>query len=294
MVSIPVNNLYGPKEASVDVTFYSVIPNDTKVPIGRPIWNIQIYILDKATKVRPIGQDGEIFIGGVGLARGYLNHPELTSEKFVENPFRSGERMYRTGDLGRWLEDGNIEFLGRIDDQVKIRGYRIELKEIKNLLLEHKNIKECIVVPFGENEDEYLCAYLITFAGMDPEEFSNYLSNKVPDYMIPKHYIALHKFPLTTTGKININALPSPERKNKVVISEIGNEIEERLIKIWSDLLKLVQGDISLEDNFFELGGHSLKIIKLRYLIRLEFEVNITLEEIFDGPTIKEIAKKIS
>src|SRR5450432_4251083 len=292
--NIRLINSFGVTECCVDSTcFEGPLKDKILVPIGRPIDNTSCYILNFIYPT-PVSVIGEIYIGGLQVGRGYLNHPELTSEKFVENPFRSGERMYRTGDLGRWLEDGNIEFLGRIDDQVKIRGYRIEHQEIKNLLLEHKNIKECIVVPFGENEDEYLCAYLITFAGMDPEEFSNYLSNKVPDYMIPKHYIALHKFPLTTTGKININALPSPERKNKVVISEIGNEIEERLIKIWSDLLKLVQGDISLEDNFFELGGHSLKIIKLRYLIRLEFEVNITLEEIFDGPTIKEIAKKIS
>ncbi|EPS56420.1 amino acid adenylation domain-containing protein, partial [Clostridium botulinum Af84] len=182
---ISIINNYGPTEATVLTTSYNVKSKVNNIPIGKPMYNQRVYILNNK-KVAPIGVSGELCISGDGLARGYLNNPELTSEKFVDNPFEPGERMYRTGDLARWLPDGNIEFLGRIDNQVKIRGFRIELEEIENRLLEYEGVKEAVVVAKEDKErSKYLCAYIVSNNKIDRNELKNYLLKDLPEYMIP-------------------------------------------------------------------------------------------------------------
>ncbi|MFC0516343.1 amino acid adenylation domain-containing protein, partial [Mucilaginibacter angelicae] len=209
--NIPVHNLYGPTEACVDVTYYPVSAQDTNIPIGKPIWNTEIYILDAGLKLQPVGVSGEICIGGAGVARGYLNREALSAEKFIASPFRAGERLYRTGDLGRWLADGNIEYHGRLDDQVKVRGYRIELGEIESALNGHSDVSSSVVqaLDLGSGERE-LVAYVVSGTLLNVPELRQYLQERLPGYMVPGHYVQLEALPLTANGKVDKKRLPSP------------------------------------------------------------------------------------
>ncbi len=291
-------NTYGPTECT-DIATYYTIPNDkiesiTVIPIGNPIDNVKLYIVDKNNNLLALGQPGELCIGGIGVGRGYINKPELTAEKFIDNPFELGERMYRTGDLTRWLPDGNIEFLGRIDHQVKIRGYRIELGEIENRLLSHLEIKEAVVITRDDNGgNKYLCAFIVGERDFTVSELREYLSKDLPDYMIPSYFIKLDRLPLTPNGKIDRKALPEPDGRISVgpTYEAPTNETEERLVEIWKVVLGIES--VGINDNFLDLGGHSLKAMSLITKTHKEFNVEIPLKKIFQFPTIKGLSKYI-
>ncbi|MCK5055222.1 MAG: amino acid adenylation domain-containing protein, partial [Candidatus Aminicenantes bacterium] len=334
-----VYNMYGPTEATIMAAvleidkekdgFYKKLSG---IPIGPPIANTDFFILDKDMNPVPLFAVGELYIGGDGLSMGYLNKPELTNEKFIDNPYQEfpthhSDLLYKTGDLACWLPDGTVEFLGRIDQQVKIRGFRIEPGEIENQLLQHEAVKEAFVmVRQHDNDDNYLCAYIVaknsnSVEGLvfpreevSPEsnlgaqravpaknapgavELQQYLSQSLPDYMIPTYFVDLEKMPLNPNGKIDIKSLPEPETadKGREFIAP-RDEAEEKLVKIWCDVLGLVRAkeisrQVGIDDNFFESGGHSLKAARLSALIHKEFDVEIPLSTIFKNPTIRKIS----
>ncbi|MEW6736493.1 MAG: amino acid adenylation domain-containing protein, partial [Acidobacteriota bacterium] len=292
-------NLYGPTETTIWATMARCEVVKGKPSIGRPIANTQVYILDKELQPAPIGVAGELCIGGVGLARGYLNRADLTADKFIPNPFSSetGTRLYRTGDLARYLPDGNIEYLGRIDQQVKLRGYRIELAEIETVLKQHSLVKDAIVIAREDEPGEKrLVAYLVaeTGASVTATECQAHLRERLPEYMIPSHCVMLERMPLTTSGKVDRKALPMPAR----VRSELGQEyvaarngIEEILVGIYAEVLKLER--VGIHDNFFELGGHSLLATQLMSRVRDTFRIEIALRNLFEYPTVAGLAKKL-
>ncbi|MGB7606717.1 MAG: amino acid adenylation domain-containing protein, partial [Lutisporaceae bacterium] len=297
--NIKIMNHYGPTETTVG-TAANIIETDwldefKALPvIGKPISNSKIYIIDRYSKLNPLGVAGELCISGVGLARGYLNRPELTAEKFVDNPFEPGTRMYRTGDLVRWLPDGNIEFLGRIDHQVKIRGYRIELGEIENKLLSYETVKETVIIARDDNSgSKYLCAYVVGAKELTISELREHLSKDLPNYMIPSYFIQLDKMPLTPNGKVDRKALPEPNGSisSGSEYEAPRNSTEEKLVTIWREVLGIEK--IGINDNFFELGGHSLKATSLVAKIHKVLNTEIPLKEIFKAPTIKEISEYI-
>ncbi|MCP5047790.1 MAG: amino acid adenylation domain-containing protein, partial [bacterium] len=265
---ISLNNIYGPTEATVYASRYSLSgwAGGGSVPIGKPMQNIALYILDKHGHVQPIHVPGELCVGGTGVARGYLNRPELTGEKFELSP-----SLYHTGDLARWLEDGNIEFLGRIDHQVKVRGFRVEPGEIESHLLRHDYIKEAVVIPRKEHSGEnFLCVYYvpveakgISDPNLDPASLKEYLSGILPHYMVPSFFVPIAQMPLTPTGKIHRGALPEPVIEPGENYTAPANETEEKLVAIWSGVLGIAADKISINDHFFRLGGHSLKAVRL-------------------------------
>ncbi|MFS1513888.1 amino acid adenylation domain-containing protein [Chengkuizengella sp. SCS-71B] len=290
-------NLYGPTEATVDVSYFSCTPleNRNVIPIGKPIDNTQLWIVNKHHQLQPIGIAGELCISGDGLARGYINKEEQTKEKFVPNPFKFGQRMYKTGDLARWLPDGNIEYLGRLDHQVKIRGYRIELGEIEACLLEHQDIDEAVVLVKEDLQgDSFLVAYIVSQDSFDVAQIRAFLKRSLPDYMIPARFAALEEMPLTSNGKINRIELQSRDKIVEVYSDNYvapTNEIEEKLVGLWQEVLNINR--IGVEDDFFELGGHSFKATMLATQIHEQFNVEIPLSEIFSSPKIRDIAKYI-
>ncbi|ACK73338.1 amino acid adenylation domain protein [Gloeothece citriformis PCC 7424] len=292
-----LHNLYGPTEAAIDVSFYQC-QRDTKlnsVPIGRPVANTQLYILDEDLQPVPVGVAGEIHIGGIQVARGYLNRPDLTKEKFICDPFNpnNSQRLYKTGDLGRYLSDGNIEYIRRLDHQVKIRGFRIELGEIENTLSQHPAIQETLVIShLSQTGDQQLIAYLVATEKILPSQLRSFLADKLPDYMIPSAFVTLEKFPLTPNGKVNRRALPQPDLTNFTDTHDFvapRDKIEEKLTQIWSQLLNLYP--IGVKDNFFELGGHSLLALNLMSKIQQEFQKNLPLVSLFTSPTIEQLAQ---
>ncbi|NOQ25904.1 MAG: amino acid adenylation domain-containing protein [Bacteroidales bacterium] len=286
-------NNYGPTENTVVTTRFEVQKLENNIPIGKPIENSQVYILDIYNQLQPIGVSGELCVSGEGLAIAYLNNPELTEEKFIEHPFKEGERLYRTGDLARWLPDGNIEFLGRIDHQVKIRGFRIELGEIESTLLKHENIKESVVLAIEKNNEKCLCAYIVCKEELNHEELRSYISAQLPDYMIPSYFVELESLPLNVNGKVNRKVLPSPEIKAGDDYVAPSNETEEKLVKIWSDVLNIDKKDISVNTKFFSIGGHSLKATVLTSKIHKEIGVEFPLRDVFLHSTIKSQASHI-
>jgi amino acid adenylation domain-containing protein len=294
-IQAPIHNLYGPTEASVDVTYYATSPEDNIIPIGRPIWNTQMYITGKAGELMPVGAVGEISIGGAGLARGYLNKPGLTKEKFVANPFHTGAQLYKTGDLGRWLEDGNIEYIGRKDDQVKIRGFRIELGEIENTLQTHPSIDATVVITRTDRQGEKeLAAYIVSKEVLNAAELRSWLKALLPVYMVPAHFVQLDSLPLTPNGKTDRKRLPEPEGFELGSGAEYvapANDIEEKLVFLWQDVLG--REKIGIKDNFFDLGGHSLKALLVASHIQKEFAVNLGVKDVFMNPTIESMSNII-
>ncbi|MBC8060421.1 MAG: amino acid adenylation domain-containing protein [Clostridiaceae bacterium] len=280
---------YGPTECTVVSSYFIVDKQSRNIPIGKPIYNTRIYILDEDKQILPPGKAGELYIAGAGLARGYLNRPELTREKFIADPFNFGERMYRTGDIGRWSLGGNLEFLGRIDNQVKIRGYRIELGEIESRILEHRDMVECVVTVHtdgcGENA---LYAYIVVKKSTPISEIKGYLAKEIPPYMIPTHFYVLEAMPLTSNGKIDKKALPLPidTLYNVKEFSEPSNDYEKRLAEIWGEVLCV--SNIGTNDDFFDIGGHSLKVLKVANQINKEFNVELSAAELFKARTIQE------
>ncbi|MCM3738302.1 amino acid adenylation domain-containing protein [Bacillus cytotoxicus] len=290
---IKVINGYGPTENTTFSTCYEINDTTNVLPIGKPIANSTAYILDKNNKLVPIGVPGELYVGGDGVAKGYLNNEELTKGKFVKNPYKHGEKMYRTGDLTRWLPDGNIEFLGRIDNQVKIRGFRIELDGIENRLLEIEGIEEVVVLDKGEAENKYLCAYYVTEKEYSVGELRENLKKYLPDYMIPSYFIKLKEIPLTSNGKVDRRSLPEPEGEINTgsEYEAPRNELENQLVIIWKNVLRL--SNIGINDDFFDLGGHSLIATKLVGRIHKELNVQVPLKEIFNLRNIKKLSEYI-
>ncbi|MFK8102506.1 MAG: amino acid adenylation domain-containing protein [Saprospiraceae bacterium] len=293
---IRVINEYGPTEATIGCTTHEVQVEDAQILIGGPIANTQIYILDQGQALVPIGVKGEICIGGDGLARAYLDRPELTAEKFIPNPFSTNEwdRLYRTGDLGRWLPDGNIAYLRRMDDQVKVRGYRIELKEIEIRLQESSLVQSCTVITRKDTTgDQFLVAYIVPHETFDREGIRNDLKAVLPQYMLPSLLIELEELPLTANGKIDKKALPEPSfsaAQSGIYVAP-RNSLEREIATIWGDLLGIEK--VGVEDNFFELGGHSLMAIKLLSKMVKRLSINITVVDIFTKPTIASLAEFI-
>jgi amino acid adenylation domain-containing protein len=297
-------NLYGLSE-SWDVAYASYLPTPERekteqvesaerAVIGRPLVNTALYILDAALQPVPIGVTGELYVAGVGLARGYLNNPMLTAEKFIPNPYHKegGGRLYKTGDLARYLADGNIEYLGRVDNQVKIRGFRIELGEIEATLGAVEGIRESVVIAIGDDDgDKRLVAYVIWQQGaqMESAQLRKRLQQTLPDYMIPAHFVTLERLPLTPNGKLNRFALPVPEGKRSEERYEAPtNELEQALADIWAEVLKLDK--VGIHDNFFVLGGHSLSAMQVLYRIKAIFYVELAPRLLFDEPTIATTA----
>ncbi|MBD2682799.1 amino acid adenylation domain-containing protein [Nostoc paludosum FACHB-159] len=294
-------NSYGVSEATIDSSYFESTKVNLfatrAVPIGRPFANTKIYILDRYLQPVPIGVPGELYIGGAGLSRGYFNLPELTEQKFIPNPFSKDPkaRLYKTGDFACYLPDGNIEFLGRLDNQVKIRGFRIELEEIEAVLNQHPEIFQALVVDQPEQSgNKQLVAYIVANQELvpNPRELRSFLKDKLPDHMIPSVFVALEVLPLTPNGKVDRHALPMPDMSVRTLDIEFvppRNSIEENMANLWRNVLGVEQ--IGVEDNFFELGGHSLLATQLVSRFRQTFSVELTLRDLFEYPTIAELAE---
>ena len=292
-------NMYGITETTVHVTYQELNEKQLKEEssvIGKPIPTLSAYILNKRMQLVPPGVAGELYIGGAGLARGYLNQPELTKERFIKDPFAKEEdaRLYRTGDLGRMLPVGNIEYLGRIDEQVKIRGYRIELGEIESVLQEVKSVKQSVVLAHTTKEgSKRLVGYVVPEGEFDKEAAMNYLRSKLPEYMVPAIWMELDKLPITSNGKTDRKALPDPEASELLSNEYVAprTETEEKLAAIWRELLGVEK--VGVYDNFFELGGHSLMVTRVVSGIRKEFSLNIPIKTLFEFISIADIANYI-
>ncbi len=286
-----LHNLYGPTEASIDVTCWECAETDTQrssVPIGKPIQNIQLYIVDPQLHLVSPGVEGELLIGGVGLARGYLNRPALTAEKFIVSPFLDDpkSRVYRTGDLCRYMQDGNIEFIGRIDHQVKIRGFRIELGEIESTLLRHPAVKEAVVLSkdltAGGNS---LIAYIVCAEGLMVSDLGEYLASTLPDYMIPPAFVPLPELPLAPNGKVDRKSLLSLELRSVNNPSKKMVDMSFLQREIWQIWQKILGSDgFNVDDDLFEVGGDSITAIQIFTAVNDEFGVNIYVEELFSSP----------
>jgi acyl-coenzyme A synthetase/AMP-(fatty) acid ligase/acyl carrier protein len=292
-------NVYGPTETTIWSTTYRLSGREEgAIPIGRPIANTTIYVLDSYQNPVPVNVTGEIYIGGDGLARGYLNRPELTAERFVVNPLvqNQSSRLYRTGDLGRFRSNGEIEYLGRVDSQVKLRGFRVELGEIESVLASHASLKEAVVIATGEGEQRKLSAYVVLADGKAvPEvgELRRYLRTKLPEQMVPAGYWRVERLLLLPSGKVNRGLLPASAIALREVAELVDprNETETKLADIWKELLKIEQ--VGIEQNFFELGGHSLLAMQMTARIRRIFEVELPVRSVFEAPTIAALGVEL-
>jgi amino acid adenylation domain-containing protein len=296
-------NMYGITETTVHVTYRPITRSDIEAvqgsPIGRPIPDLQIYVLDTHLNPVPIQVPGEIYVGGAGLARGYLNRPELTAERFIPNPFSNEPeaRLYKTGDLARYLPDGNIEFLGRIDEQVKIRGFRIELGEIEAVLGQHPKVQDSVVIAQPDHlSGKRLVAYVVPYQAQvpTPSELRRFLKQKLPDYMVPAAFVELESMPLTPNGKVDRRALPAPDQERpELEEGFVAPRIptEEILAVIWAEVLRVKQ--VGIHDNFFELGGHSLLATQVISRLRQAFGIELRLQTLFEAPTLGELSERL-
>jgi amino acid adenylation domain-containing protein len=296
--TLELHNLYGPTEASVDVSSFECERGERyeSVPIGRPIANTQLYVLEGSLEVAAVGVVGELYIGGKGLARGYLGRAGLSAERFIANPYGGpGSRLYRTGDLARYRSDGNLEYLGRADHQVKIRGFRIELGEIEAALRQHEQVREAVVVArTAGSMEQSLVAYLVGSEQLSPRELREHLKRSLPEYMVPGHFVLLEQLPLTSNGKVDRRRLPvpdvlRPDMDNPYVAPVTG--LEREMAAIWRDILRVER--IGVYDNFFELGGHSLLAMKLVARVRNVLEYELPLRVLFETPTVAGLVAKM-
>ena len=294
-----VTNMYGPTETTIWSTTQPIEPGLAAVHIGRPIANTQLYIVDPYGEATPQGVAGELLIGGDGVVRGYHARPELTAERFIADRFRGqeGQRVYRTGDRARYLDDGTVEFLGRLDFQVKIRGYRIELGEVETALSRQPGVRECVVVAQPDpSGDPRLVAYLVPDGAAPAEsELREGLRQQLPEFMLPSVFAVLQALPLTPNGKVDRKALPSPEqlttqRKSSSALPE--NETEQRIAGVWESVLQL--SNIGRDDNFFDLGGHSLLVVQVHRVLREQLEVPLSLTDLYRFPTVASLASRLS
>jgi amino acid adenylation domain-containing protein len=295
-------NHYGPTECTVVATSGEVKCGgeaSSAPPIGRPIWNTQVYVLDTEMQLVPVGVMGELYIGGEGLARGYWHRPQQTAERFVPHPFsiEPGARLYRTGDVVRYRADGNLEFVGRGDEQVKLRGFRIELGEIESVLGAHASVRECVVIAREDVVgDKRLVAYVVgdEAHAVESTQLRAYLKERLPDYMVPSSFVMLKELPLTPNGKVDRKALPEPDISSAELMKEAavpGTEVEELLAGMWAHMLGRQQ--VGIDENFFELGGHSLLATRLISEIKKAFHLELPLRNIFEAPTVAELAEVI-
>ena len=299
-LNVNLHNLYGPTEACIDATAWTCKRGiDGLVPIGRPISNTQIYILDRHGQPVPIGVTGELHIGGAGLARGYFNRPELTAERFIPNPFSNelGARLYKTGDLARYLPDGNIEFLGRIDRQVKIRGFRIELEEIEAVLSQHPSVRQTVVTTWEDlSGNKRLVAYVVPNqeSGITTNELRSFLKQRLPEYMVPVTNVFLESLPLTPNGKVDRRALRAPDIHSGLESTFVAprTPTEKILSRLWAEVLGVEK--VGIDDNFFELGGHSLLATLVISRLREAFQVELPQFCLFTSPTVAQLSEVIS
>lgn len=292
--NIKIYNEYGPTEATVGCVVHEVT-SGKDIVIGKPIQNTQVYVLDENNQLVPNGIAGELCISGIGLAKGYLNNPELSKQKFILHPFLKDQKLYKTGDLAKWVDEENLHFIGRIDNQVKIRGYRIELGEIEQQIAKKEHIKEVVVLVHElEDEEKQLTAYISSSIAENLSDIRNYVIDKIPDYMIPSVFIQIENFPLTINGKVDKKKLV--EIEGKKLVSNTGyvaprNETEEKLVAIWETVLGLEK--VGVQDNFFEIGGNSIHAIKLITKIYKELGVLLEATNILEGRTIAFISDYI-
>jgi amino acid adenylation domain-containing protein len=288
-------NLYGPTEATIDTIYWKCQYEDKRaiVPIGRAIANTEVYLLDSYLQPVPIGISGELHIGGLGLAQGYWNRPELTNEKFISNPFKPNKRFYKTGDLARYRSDGTIEFLGRIDHQVKLRGFRIELGEIEAVIVQHYQVKEAVVIA----NEQRLIAYVVTEQKVtfSTTELKQFTKQKLPEYMLPSTFVVLEALPLTPNGKVDRCALPAPDNLRPELTNNYQapeSDVEKSIAKVWQQVLQLEK--VGVNDNFFDLGGHSLLVVQVNHKHREILNRDLSVVEIFQNPTIKSLAEHLN
>ncbi|MDT0123713.1 amino acid adenylation domain-containing protein [Paenibacillus sp. RRE4] len=290
-------NMYGITETTVHVTYKEMEWDDIQAKIsniGKPIPTLQIYILDEQRELVPIGVEGEIYVGGAGLARGYLNREELTAERFVPHPFAASQRLYRTGDLARWQMNGELEYLGRIDHQVKIRGFRIELGEIESRLLEIDGVQQAVVtVREADTGESVLCAYYVSDRLQQSKDLRTRLSQHLPRYMLPAHYIQMKTLPMTLSNKVDTRALPAPS--NSVTPTDVtdlvmpSHELEWQMLNIWQEMLD--NRNMGVECDYFELGGDSIRVIELISRMNRELGLHIQISDMYDYPTIRNLVR---
>ncbi len=301
-MTIELHNLYGPTEVTIHATTWQCSSEDGKLNsslIGKPIMNVKVYVLDQHMQLLPIGVMGELFIGGEGIATGYLHQSELTQQKFIDNPFdkKNGTKLYRTGDIAKWRQDGRLEYWGRCDDQVKIRGCRIELTEVEHHIAKFPSVEQCMVTVHDSGPgNQFLVAYLTTNKNLaiNPQELRNFLRQSLPSYMIPNYFYLLDHFAKTPNGKIdrkNFSNLTSKLLTNDENYTAPSNHIEELLVDIWESILKTKS--ISVHDNFFDLGGNSLDALRISTHIYVALKIKVSLGKLFEFPTIHELAKII-
>ena len=295
--NITIYNHYGPTETTIGKLMHKVNAEQhyKDIPIGKSFSNAGAYVLDKEHRLLPTGIAGELYIDGAGLARGYLNSAELTSEKFIPHPFKKDKRMYATGDLVRWLPDGNIAFIGRVDNQIKIRGYRIEPGELERAFLSKESIKQAVVTVIDNAKEKELAAYFVSEKKENITELIAVLRNTLPAYMLPSYYVQLDEIPLNANGKINRKLLPDPEKRGisgKAEYVPPQNEIEEKLVAIWEQVLE--KENIGIKDDFFALGGHSINAIKVMLEINKRLGVDVNIRTLFMTPTIENLAAQVS
>ncbi len=291
-------NMYGPTETTIFSSAQKLERVEGTVSIGRPIANTQIYLLDPQLRPVPIGIAGELHIGGEGLARGYLNRPDLTAERFIPDPFGTtpGARLYKTGDAARYLPDGQIEYINRLDRQIKLRGFRIELGEIESVLRQHTGVKACAVVIREETGDRRLVAYAVAEKGatISWQELRGFLTERLPDYMVPARFVELAELPVTPNGKVDQRALPAPDSQGGYEQEDFvapGTPVEEIVAGIWSDVLKLDR--IGRNENFFVLGGHSLLVTQVISRVRELFRIELPVRSMFEAATLAEFAARV-
>jgi amino acid adenylation domain-containing protein len=302
--SAQIYNMYGPTETTIWSTVYG-IPDaaifGSTIPVGRPLSNTRAYVLDADLRAVSNGEPGELFLGGEGVARGYWERPELTNERFLPDPFANGDRMYRTGDLARLLPDGNLEFLGRTDFQVKLRGYRIELGEIEAILEQYPKVRQAVVVAREDRPgDKRLVAYLVPNGGesLIASDLRAALESKLPEYMVPSHFVILDRLPLTPNGKIDRNSLPTPVSRSQsgahsgAFVADSRNENERIIAKVWAEALDVEQ--VGLDENIFDLGATSLMMPEVQIELQRNLDCEITLVDLFEFHTVRSLAAHLA
>jgi amino acid adenylation domain-containing protein len=282
-------NAYGPAECTTFTSYYplhEVARDAASVPIGKPVSNTRVYVLDRHMNLEPVGAMGHLYVGGEGLARGYWQKPELTAERFLPNPYgQPGERMYFSGDLARWMDDGNLEFFGREDSQIKIRGFRVELGEIEVALLQHGRVRNCAVLMKTGASGKRLVAYISGEASA--EDLKNYLKTKLPEYMVPGVYVMLPELPLSVNGKVDRRALPDVQDGGP----ETMTAIEELLVDIWTEVLGATR--VGVRDNFYDLGGESLLALRIVSRINKYFQTELSVRTLLEHPVLTDFAQKL-
>jgi acyl carrier protein len=286
-------NMFGITETTVHVTFHQITPGDIHAPgksspIGKPLPETTVYVLNEHLEPVPVGIPGQLYVGGSGVSKGYLHKDALTRERFIENPHKAGEIIYKTGDLGKWLPGGSLEYLDRMDNQIQLRGYRVELGEIDYHLLKHEEIDEALTIARTDIRGEkYLCSYLVSREKLTAPALREDLAGKLPDYMIPSHFFQLDAIPLNSSGKPDLNGLQTYGRPLEAGEDYIApeSEIEKKIADIWKEVIQVEKTGVN--DNFFEIGGNSLNIVQVKSKLKDVFGIDIPIAVMFEYPTIR-------